>query len=156
MNVQVNWLAVVLATLSTMVIGSVWYTPKVFGTMWMRLAKVKPSGNPKDAVKPILLTLLVSFITAFVLAHVIYLANAFFHNSFLTDALGTAFWLWLGLTAARFITHDAFEGRPWKLTLLNVAHEFVTIMVMGLIIGLLAPHLGPATPVWNCPPSLAC
>ena len=62
-------------------------------------------------------------------------AHDFFKNSFLQDALTTAFWLWLGITAARFITHDAFEGRPPKLTILNVSHEFVTFMVMALIIG---------------------
>ena len=36
----------------------------------------------------------------------------------------------------RQITHDAFEGRPVKLTVLNIGNEFVTIMVMGLVIGL--------------------
>lgn len=139
MEVQVNWLAVILATLSSMVVGSVWYTPKVFGTLWMRLAKVKPSGNAKDAIRPIAITLVVSFFTAYVIAHVAFLSHNFFGNSFLQDALTTGFWLWLGLTAARFITHDQFEGRPWKLTVLNVAHEFVTIMFMALIIGLLVP-----------------
>ena len=143
MEVQINWLAVVLATLSSMVVGTVWYMPKVFGNVWSRLAKVTPSGNAKDAVKPIAITVVLSFITAFVLAHVTYLSNRFFENSFLQDALGTAFWLWLGLTAARMVTHDLFERRPWKLTALNVAHEFVTIMIMGLIIGLLAPHVPP-------------
>jgi hypothetical protein len=54
----------------------------------------------------------------------------------LQDTLTTAFWLWLGFTAARFATHDAFEGRPHKLTLLNLGNEFVTIMLMSLIIGL--------------------
>ena len=33
-------------------------------------------------------------------------------------------------------THDAFEGHPRQLTVLNIAHEFVTLMIMGLIIGL--------------------
>jgi hypothetical protein len=51
--------------------------------------------------------------------------------------LTTALWTWAGLTAARFITHDAFEGRPFKLTFLNIAHEFVTFMLMGLVIGLM-------------------
>lgn len=48
-----------------------------------------------------------------------------------------AFWVWLAFTAARFITHDAIEGRPAKLTLFNISNEFVTIMVMGLVIGLI-------------------
>lgn len=137
MNVDVNWLAVVLATISSMVVGSIWYSPKVFGSTWMKLAKINfDPAKRKEAWKPILLTLVVSFITAYVLAHVAYLSNQFFGNSFLQDSLSTAFWMWLGFTAARFITHDAFEGRPARLTALNVSHELVTILIMGLIIGL--------------------
>lgn len=141
MDVQVNMWAVLLATLSTMVVGSVWYTPKVFGKRWMELTKTKPSGKMSDAVGPIAVTVVVSFISAYVLAHVAYLSNSFFQHSFLQDTLTTAFWLWLGFVAARFITHDAFEMRPWQLTTMNVAHEFVTIMVMALIIGLMQPTL---------------
>ena len=136
MSVDINWLAVVLATASTMVVGSIWYTPKVFGERWMRLTKMKPTGKASDATTAILITLVVSFITAYVLAHVTFLAHEFFKNSMLQDALSTAFWVWLGFTASRFITHDAFEMRPKQLTLLNISHEFVTFMVMGLIIGL--------------------
>jgi hypothetical protein len=140
MSVEVNWLAVVLATLSTMVVGSVWYMPQVFGNAWMRLAKIDEKELKKRSpVVPILTTLVVSFISAYVLAHVAFLSNAFFGHSFLQDALSTAFWVWLGFTAARFITHDAFEGRRKKLTILNISHELVTFMVMGLIIGLLKP-----------------
>ena len=102
----------------------------------MQLAKVKPTGKASDAAGAMAVTVLVSFISAYVLAHVTFLAHHFFQNSFLQDALSTAFWVWLGFTAARFITHDAFEMRPKALTFLNVAHEFVTFMVMGLIIGL--------------------
>jgi ABC-type Fe3+ transport system permease subunit len=137
MNVEVNYVGVVLAMLSSMVIGSIWYARPVFGNMWIKLAKVDmKKGKGSDVWKPIVVTLVVSLITAYVLAHVAFLSNRFFGNSFLQDSLSTAFWLWLGLTAARFVTHDAFEGRPWKLTVLNISHELVTILVMGLIIGL--------------------
>ena len=44
-----------------------------------------------------------------------------------------------GFTAARFITHDAFEGRPTSLTVLNIAHELVTLVVMAIIIGVWPP-----------------
>jgi hypothetical protein len=135
MDVQVNYLAVFLAMASSMVVGSVWYARPVFGNLWIKLAKVDMSKTG-SAVKPILATAVVSLITAYVLAHVAFLSNQYFGNSFLQDSLSTAFWLWLGFTAARFITHDAFEGRPVKLTALNLGNEFVTIMVMGLIIGL--------------------
>lgn len=137
MEVQINFFAVVAAMASSMVVGSVWYTPSVFGKIWMKLARINPKSNQGSVFKPIATTLIVSTITAYVLAHVTYLSNQFFQHSFLHDALTTAFWLWLGVTAARFITHDAFEGRPTALTIINIGNEFVTLMTMGLIIGLL-------------------
>lgn len=132
---DINWLAVILATVSTMVVGSIWYTPKVFGNYWMRVAKVNP-GEAKSAVAPILTTLVVSFISAWVLAGATFLAFEFYGGSYLVNALLTALILWGGFTAARFITHDVFEGRPAGLTILNCAHELVTFLVMALIIGL--------------------
>jgi len=138
MNVEINWWAVVLATLSTMVVGSAWYARGTFGNLWIKLAKLDEKEMAKrGAVKPILTTLVVSLISAYVLAHMVSLAHHAFNNSYLWDALATAFWAWLGFTAARFITHDAFEGRPVRLTILNIAHELVTFMVMGAIIGAL-------------------
>lgn len=134
MEVQINYLAVLLAAASSMVVGSIWYAESVFGKTWQKLAKVKIGDQ--GMAYPLGITALVSLVTAYVLAHVIYLSNSFFDNSFLQDSLMTAFWLWLGFTAARIITHDAFEGRRKKLTLLNVSHEFVTLIIMGLIIGL--------------------
>lgn len=133
---EINIWAVLLATLSSMVVGSVWYTPKVFGNYWMKVAKVTPSGEARDAVKPILITLVVSFVSALVLAGSAAISQHFYGGNFLANTLITAVILWAGFTAARFITHDAFEGRPAGLTVLNCAHELVTLVVMGLIIGL--------------------
>jgi hypothetical protein len=44
--------------------------------------------------------------------------------------------LWIGFTASRMLTHDLFDKRPSSLTVLNLALELVTLVVMGLIIGL--------------------
>lgn len=138
-NVEVNYLAVFLAMASSMVVGTVWYAKSVFGTEWAKLVGLNDKKMAEGAGRAIGITVVVSLITAYVLAHVSFLSNSFFGNSFLQDSLSTAFWLWLGLTAARFITHDAFEQRPMRLTVMNVAHEFVTLMLMGLVIGLLKP-----------------
>ena len=135
MEVEVNYVAVFAAMVSSMVVGSIWYAKSVFGKEWARLANVDMSKSKDNAAKPIIVTALVSLITAYVLAHVSYLSNNFFHNSFIQDAVMTAFWVWLGFTAARFVTHDAFEGRPMKLTFMNAAHELVTFLVMGVVIG---------------------
>jgi len=116
--------------------------PATFGTMWMKLTGVKPD---RSKMKPGQMAwmygsvFVASLITAFVLAHVSFLAHKFFNNSFLSDAVATAFWLWLGFTAARVYVHDVFENRSFKLTVLNSTHELVTVIVMALIIGSMQP-----------------
>jgi len=135
MNVEVNWWAVVLATASSMIVGSIWYARGVFGETWLKLTKLDEKTMKKNSAAAMIATVVASLVTAYVLAHVTFLAHSFFHNSFLLDAMSTAFWLWLGFTVARMVTHDAFEHRPMKLTALNAAHELVTLLIMGVIIG---------------------
>ena len=137
---EINYWAVIVATLSTMVVGTIWYTPKVLGNRWMKLAKVTP-GSGASAVVPILVTLVVSFISAWVLAGATTIAFHFYGGSYLVAALVTGILLWAGFTAARFITHDAFEGRPSALTVMNISHELVTVVVMALIIGVWPPAI---------------
>ena len=136
---EINYWAVLLATLSTMVVGSIWYTPKVFGNAWMKLANVDPHREGASAVMPIVVTVIVSFISAWVLAGSVNIAWHFYGGSYFVASLVTGVLLWAGFTAARFITHDAFEGRPTNLTLMNIAHELVTFVVMAVIIGVWPP-----------------
>ncbi len=137
MDIQVNYLAILLAAISTMVVGAIWYTPQVFGNKWMQWAKLDKAELDKAGPMPMVITFLVSLLTAYGMFHFIYISYQFFGGSYLTIALQTAAWLWLSFTAARIITHDAFEGRRRKLTLLTISHELVTFMVMGLILGLM-------------------
>lgn len=135
---DINYWAVIVATLSTMLVGTVWYAPKVFGDYWMRKTGVEPS-SASNAVGPIIVTVIVSFLSAWVLAGASFIAWDFYGGGFLLNAVVTGVILWAGFTAARFITHDAFEGRPSGLTTLNIAHELVTVLVMAIIIGVWPP-----------------
>jgi hypothetical protein len=132
---EINIWAVLLATLSSMIVGAIWYARPVFGNWWIKAAKVDMDRNA-SAVVPIIVTLVVSFISALVLAGSAAIAQEFYGGNFLLNSIVTAIILWAGFTAARFITHDAFEGRPAGLTLLNISHELVTLVIMALIIGL--------------------
>jgi len=136
---EINYWAVLIATASSTVVGAIWYTPRVFGTRWAKLAKVDMDRPGATAAVPIVVTVIVSFVTAWVLAGASSIAWHFYGGSYLWAALLTGVILWAGFTAARFITHDAFEGRPSSLTVMNISHELVTIVVMALIIGVWPP-----------------
>jgi hypothetical protein len=136
MEVDVNWLAVALAGLSSMVVGSIFYAKPVFGNMWIKLAKMDEKAMQKGAGKAMGLALTMSLVMAFVIAHVAALSRPFYDVSALSAALTTAFWLWVGISLTTVVIHDAFEQRPGKLTFLTVSYQFFAMMAMGLIIGL--------------------
>ena len=136
---EINYWAVLLATLASMVIGSIWYTPKVFGNRWAKLAKVELPTTNVGAWLPLLLSIVLSFLLAWVLAGAVTIAWAFYGGGFFWAAIVTAITLWAGFTAGRIIVHDSFEGRPTNLTVMNIAHELVTVLAMAIIIGVWPP-----------------
>lgn len=139
MNVEINYLAVLLATLSSFVVGMIWYSRGLYGTSWAKMVGLNDKQLSEGMPKAMGMSFVASLLMAYVVAHVTYLTNSFYGNSFLRDALCTAFVLWLGVSAATIVTHDAFEKRRKKLTLINVGNQLLTLLAMGLIIGLLRP-----------------
>ena len=137
MDVDINYLAVLLAAASSMVVGSIWYAGPVFGNTWAKLAKVnlKDMTKGNGAMMAMVWAVVLSLLTAYVLAHVIFLSFSTFPSTFFEASVTTAFWVWLGFVATRILTHNIFEQKPGMLNLLAVGNEFVTIMLMGLIIG---------------------
>jgi hypothetical protein len=134
---EINWPAVLLADVSSMVVGAIWYAKPVFGKRWMRLSGLTDeSMRGTNPALPLIITFVVSFLTAAVLAGSAAIAQHFYQGNFLLNAVLTAVILWIGFTAARMITHDLFDRRSSSLTVLNLAHELVTVVIMGLIIGL--------------------
>src|SRR3954447_16266767 len=131
----INIWAVLLATLSSMVVGFVWYSRPVMGNRWMRLSGVSEEQVAKSPVPAFIATIIASFVTALVLAGAASISQAYYGGSSLGNALITGLILWAGFTAARFVTHDAFDRRSPSLTLLNSGYELITIVVMALIIG---------------------
>jgi hypothetical protein len=136
-EISINFLAVILAALSTMVVDSVWYSSKVMGKTWTELTNAKQDANitTKQAFVMYGGTFVASLVTAYVLAYASFVSFQYFHASFVVETLRMGILLWLGFTAARIYTHDTFEGRRKKLTALIAAHELVIILVMALIIG---------------------
>jgi len=69
---NVNFLALLLAALSTLVVGFIWYNPKVFGNIWMKEAGLKQE-DMKDfnMVKVFGLSIVYAFLISFVLQMVV-------------------------------------------------------------------------------------
>ncbi|MBI1833322.1 MAG: DUF1761 domain-containing protein [Candidatus Andersenbacteria bacterium] len=137
MTIEVNWFSVLAAAVSSMVVGSIWYAKPVFGTIWQKQVKLTDAQMKKGATKALTGAFLLAIIAAYVLAHVTQLSQAFFGYTPVVAALSTAFWLWLGISMTTIVIHALFEQRNTTLTILHVANQLVTMLVMGLVIGLL-------------------
>jgi hypothetical protein len=137
MDVSVNYVAVLLAGLSAVIVGFIWYSPKIWYEPWLRLSKAVP--KKETTTSSLILrygsVLLASLVTAYVLAYVSFVVNHFFRNSFVLDTVLSAFWLWVGFTLSRIYVHDRFENRPWRLSMINAGYELATVLIMAIIIG---------------------
>ena len=139
MEIEINVWAVLLAFLSSMAVGSIWYAKALFGAEWMKLVGLTDKTAKEGMAKAFAPTLFAALLQAYLIAFTTSVASYFYTEAtWLTTALITASVLWL-VQAAAFVTHDAFEQRPIKLTLINIGNQLATLLVMGLIIGLIEP-----------------
>ena len=136
---HINYLAVLVAVIVSMVIGLVFYNPAVFGKTWMNL--VGHTDESVHGATPLTYPIVVvcSFLTAWVLAGASYIADEFYKGSFFLSALVTGWIFWLSFTVARMLVHDLFDTRSLKITALTALNEFITVTAMAIIIGVWPP-----------------
>jgi len=130
-----NLLAIVIATVAGMLVGVIWFRPKVFGDRWQALTGVDPNKPRRPAVV-FPLSFLMGAITAVTLSAAASSAVARYGGSPLVVTLVTASVLWLGFTAATAAVHYLFEGRHPAIFAINTGHQLVTALVMAVVIGL--------------------
>ena len=136
----INILAVLVAGAVAFVIGFLAHGP-VSGKLWMRLAKVTPTGNEKlsDMYGQMAWNLVVDIITAYALAAVIVLAtdSQYLTGSALHDALVVSFVVWAGFLATSSSINVIWMGASFKLWLFEAVSSLITMLAMGAIIALM-------------------
>ena len=135
-DVDINWFAVILAALGGALVSWLWFSRYLFRDRWARLAGLTQVRMEKGTPIGVAAAGVVSILTAYVVAYVASLIEAHSGDGDMVSALGSAFWLWVGIAAASVIVHDAFEQRSVQMVVIAVGERLVTLMVMGVIIGL--------------------
>lgn len=127
---EINYLAVGLAALSAFFLGYLWYTV-IFAKPWQELIGMKGggAGSTPNLGKLLIGSLILEIIMAVNLAAFIG-GNA---NWFFGMLAGLA--AGLGWVSMAFGVNYLFEGKPFKLFLINAGYNTVTFAVMGAIIG---------------------
>ena len=109
-----NWTAILLAALSTLVVGFIWYNPKVFGNVWMKEIGMKEEemkgGNMfKMLAGTFIYAFLISFIIQFLVIHQSGAYGMIGGKPALAKPSFTAFMADYG-TAYRTFKHGALHG----------------------------------------------
>lgn len=128
---MINYLAVLLAALSAFFLGYIWYTV-IFAKPWQALIGMNSDKN--GAQTPNLGRLLIgSFILELIMAF--NLAAFIGRDADWVFGLSAGVAAGLGWVALAFGVNYMFEGKPFKLWLINASYNTVVFAIMGLIIG---------------------
>ncbi|WP_366186919.1 DUF1761 domain-containing protein [Flavobacterium ovatum] len=155
---EINFIVLLVAASSTMVIGFIWYNPKVFGTIWMT-----ESGMTEEKMKGANMVLIfgMSLVYAFLISMSLqmitihqwgavsmiggdpsivkpsyYAFMADYGTTFRTFKHGAFHGILTGVFMALPIigTNALYERRSWKYTLVTAGYWIVSFMIMGGII----------------------
>ena len=129
MDAPFNILAVLVAALSTFLIGGLWYSPAVFGKAWM-----KENGFTEESMKNS--NMVKIFGLAFVLGLIAAVNLAMFlgQEGTVADGAFYGFLAGFGWVATFVGTHYLFERKSFRLFLINAGYSVVALTVMGVII----------------------
>jgi len=138
---SINWLAVLVAGISSFVIGGIWYSPGLFGKAWMKENNFTEEQikNGSNKGKIFGFTLIFSLLMAANLA--MHLADSPAdcpaNCAQRTDVTwgATAGFLAGIWTFCAIAIHSLFELKNWRLIFINGFYSLVALTLMGAIIG---------------------
>ncbi|MBI3957148.1 MAG: DUF1761 domain-containing protein [Candidatus Kerfeldbacteria bacterium] len=127
---DINYLAVLVAGLSSMVVGAIWYAKPLFGNAWMRLEGMTEEKAKQKMGVSYSGMFILALVLAYVLAHFVDYTNA----TTIGAGMTTGFWLWLGFVFTTKGASYLFGQKSMKLFFIDVGYHLVEILVMGAIL----------------------
>lgn len=134
-KVPVNYFAVLLCGISSMIIGFLWYGP-LFGKEWMKLvgfSSEKIDKAKKNMQQNYTAMFISSLIMAWILFHFIWYAAPASYTLFIS--IKVALYAWIGFVATVSYTKFLFspDRKPVKLLLIETGYHLVSLIAMGII-----------------------
>ena len=135
---ELNWLAVLTATLIAFVAGAIWFAPKTFLPIWWKLmgkGDVDPAaGSASNMAIVFGSTFLAAFTQAITVAIVIELASAGVSSFGPLQGALVGSLLGFGLAAASSLSHRLFAGHGFRVWVIEVGSDIVNLTLMGLVV----------------------
>lgn len=130
----INIWELIVASLSTFIVGFFWYGNLLFGKTWQKLAGLSDEDIAKGNMGLIYGTAFVlNLILAFFLSIFTEIAMMLGTSAFLAGIFAVV--ICLGFVATTFGVNFLFSRKPIKLYLIDAGYMVVSFFIMGLIIG---------------------
>ncbi len=129
---EMNYLAILVGAIASVVIGAIWYLPAMFGNAWMvAIGKTKEEVERDFTPSKIVWAVVFGFIISYAIARLIVWTGK---NTPL-GGLEVGLLASIGFVMGTIAVNHVFEGRPAKLTFIYALHHLVEFLVIGLILG---------------------
>lgn len=129
---NVNWVAVLVAVLPSFVIGSIWYSPPVFGSYWMKQVGIKKKDFDNASFVGTMLP--VTALNFLMVTGLAVLMSALYFGTWQQGAVLGALVSLVFVTTSRGV-HLSFEQKGWGLLFVNGAHDALFLTIAGAILG---------------------
>jgi hypothetical protein len=127
---SINWLAVVVAAVLSLVVGFVWYSKPVFLLPWLKGIEKDESfaqqANPMTFVFSFLSSILEAVFVTFLLTAM--------GSTTLVSGITAGFMIWLGFVFTTHWVNDLFSKRSFGFTLITSGYHLVMLLIMGALL----------------------
>ena len=132
---NLNYVAILVATVMSFLIGWLWYSPLLFGKPWMEAMgltqeKIKQQQAEGGMGKMMAIGFCLAFLTAF------YLAHFAVPGMEVGTTIKWALFSWLGLVVTTNASDYLWGKRSMKLFMINMAHHAVVITAVSVLLTL--------------------
>ena len=127
---QINWLSVIVSALAAFAVGSLWYSPVLFGKKWQVLVKLSDEDIKNSNMVLIFgSTFLLNILAALVLD--MFLGrDATLVFGLIAGLMVSVFWI-----GSSFAINYLYTRKPFKLFLIDAGYYVTFYGIMGIILG---------------------
>lgn len=140
-EMNINFMAILVAVVANFILGFIWYTP-LFGKAWAKEMGVDTTVKPKsgEMAKGMIIMVIGNFLMAYVFAHNIaawsYVPGVK-EMSETANVMNAVVFTWLGFYVPGDLSRVAWEKGSWKLFGINTGYNFMTLLVAAVILTLM-------------------
>jgi hypothetical protein len=129
-DVDINYVAVVVAALVPMFLGALWYSTALFARPWMRAV-----DRTQQELKGAQLGYVISAVGALLMSYALARIDRWAAVDDLWNGALVGLLIWVGFVATVLAVNTYFSGRPLKLWLINAGYQLVALVLVGAIHG---------------------